>query len=76
VQTTDPTTGWGDSLKHNKVGPAIWDEWLTQALANGSMKCKPEPNIVGRGLESVQLALNLQAQGVSAQKLVVNLSPK
>lgn len=67
-------TGWGDSLKYNKVGPAIWDEWLSVALANGSMTCKPEPIIVGKGLESVQAALDLQAQGVSAKKLVIDLS--
>lgn len=52
----------------------IWDEWLTQALAKGSLKCKPEPKVVGRGLNSVQAGLDLQAQGVSAQKLVIDLS--
>lgn len=66
-------TGWGDSLKHNEVGPAIWDHWLTPALANGSMRCMPEPEVVGKGLEHVQAALARQAQGVSAKKLVVEL---
>lgn len=31
--------GCGDSLKHNEVGPAIWNRWLPSALANGSMEC-------------------------------------
>lgn len=65
--------GWGDSLKHNSVGPAIWDQWLTAALADGSLKCKPIPEVVGKGLESLQTALDLQAKGVSAKKLVVEL---
>ena len=66
-------TGWGDSLKHNEVGPAIWDQWLTPALANGNMQCKPLPEVVGKGLESIQAAIDRQAQGVSAKKLVVEL---
>lgn len=66
-------TGWGDSLKYNEVGPAIWDQWLSPALANGSMQCKPSPEVVGKGLESVQLALDLMSRGVSAKKLVVDL---
>ncbi|PVH70338.1 GroES-like protein [Cadophora sp. DSE1049] len=64
---------WGDTLKHNEVGPAIWDRWLTPVLANGSMKCKPEPKVVGKGLESIQEAIDLQFRGVSAKKLVVEV---
>lgn len=60
-------------MKHNHVGPAIWDQWLTAALANGSLRCKPDPEVVGKGLENVQAALDLQAKGVSAKKLVVEL---
>ena len=67
------TTAWGDSLKYNEVGPAIWDRWLTPALANGSMRCKPEPEVVGKGLGYIQAAVDLQAKGVSAKKLVVDL---
>ncbi|KAK0123654.1 hypothetical protein ONS95_008666 [Cadophora gregata] len=65
--------GWADSLKDNEVGPAIWDRWLTPALENGTMKCRPEPGVVGKGLESIQGALDLQARGVSAKKLVVEI---
>lgn len=42
-------------------------------MANGSLKCKPEPEIVGKGLEYVQEAMDKQARGVSAKKLVVEL---
>lgn len=65
--------GWGDGLEHNEVGPAIWDQWLTPALANGTMRCKLGPEVVGKGLEHVQAALDLQAKGVSAKELVVEL---
>lgn len=37
------------------------------------MKCKPDPEVVGKGLEHVQTAIDLQAKGVSAKKLVVEL---
>lgn len=65
--------GWGDSLKNNEVGPTVWDQWLTPALANGSMKCKPDPEVVGQSLDALQAAFDLQAQGVSAKKLVVEI---
>ena len=37
------------------------------------MKCKPDPEVVGEGLEYVQEALDRMAKGVSAKKLVVKL---
>ncbi|KAL3431030.1 chaperonin 10-like protein [Aspergillus tetrazonus] len=33
----------------------------------------PEPEVVGRGLESIQRAMDIQARGVSARKIVVQL---
>jgi hypothetical protein len=38
------------------------------------MKCKPDSQVVGEGLEYVQEALDLMAKGVSAKKLVVKLN--
>ncbi|KAK4505463.1 hypothetical protein PRZ48_003426 [Zasmidium cellare] len=64
---------WGDSLKYNEVGPAIWDKWLTPALADGSMKCKPDPEVIGKGLGSVQAGLDQVAGGVSAKKIVIEI---
>ena len=46
---------------------------MTNALANGSFKCKPDPQVVGKGLESIQKAVDLMGQGVSATKLVVEM---
>lgn len=48
----------------------IWP-WLDQALETGDIKCMPQPEVVGHGLEAVQTAVDLMGQGVSAKKLVV-----
>ncbi|KAF2481178.1 quinone reductase [Neohortaea acidophila] len=64
---------YGDSLRHTAVGPAIW-KWTTDALADGSLKCKPDAYVVGKGLESVQEAVDLIKKGASARKYVVELA--
>ncbi|KAF2439989.1 GroES-like protein [Karstenula rhodostoma CBS 690.94] len=56
----------------NHIGPTIWREYLPHALARGALIPKPDPLIVGNGLRSVQLGLDKQKAGVSAQKVVVN----
>ncbi|OCK77228.1 zinc-binding oxidoreductase CipB [Lepidopterella palustris CBS 459.81] len=64
---------WGSSLKHNEVGDAIYGKWVTAALANGQLKCKPDPLVVGQGLGKIQDALAKWREGVSARKVVVEL---
>lgn len=64
---------WGSSLMSNDVGPMLWRDYLPAALAAGRHICAPDPEIVGEGLESIQHALNLLHDGVSARKLVVRL---
>jgi NADPH:quinone reductase-like Zn-dependent oxidoreductase len=54
-------------------GVPVWRDYISAALANGSFKAKPEPQIVGHGLDKFQEALDLYAKGVSARKLVVTL---
>lgn len=49
----------------------IWKEWMPQALEKGELKCLPRPEIVGRGLDSVNKACEMMGQGVSGSKLVV-----
>ena len=61
-----------DSMAHNGVGQAVID-YLSTALADGSYVAAPEPEIVGKGLESVQRAYERQARGMSAQKAVVSV---
>ncbi|KAK9424067.1 putative zinc-binding oxidoreductase protein [Seiridium unicorne] len=67
-------TVWGGSLKDNEVGPIIFDEFLPAALAKGTYKAVPEPEVVGNGLEHVQDGWDkLKQGGISAKKLVVTL---
>ncbi|KAF8178687.1 chaperonin 10-like protein [Mycena galopus ATCC 62051] len=61
------------SIAENEVGRAVWGIWLETALADGSITCKPQCDVVGKGLEGVQGALDLMFKGVSAKKLVVQL---
>lgn len=64
---------WGSSLMGNEVGPMLWRAYLPSALAEGDHVCFPAPDVVGHGLESVQIALDRLRSGVSARKLVVRL---
>ncbi|KAJ9609807.1 hypothetical protein H2200_006135 [Cladophialophora chaetospira] len=64
---------FGDTLVDNEVGPAIYETFLPKALADGSFRATPEPEVVGHGLEKVQYALDVHIKGVSAKKLVVTL---
>lgn len=55
------------------IGELIWGEFVTEGLASGQLQAKPDPVIVGSGLEQLQKALDLQKAGVSAKKLVITL---
>lgn len=54
-------------------GARVWREYVPRALANGSLRTRPGPEIVGTGLDKIEGALNLHKAGVSAKKLVVLL---
>lgn len=56
---------------YQHVGKWIWGECVPQALANGTVQAKPDPLVVGNGLEGVQHAIDVQKNGVSAKKVVV-----
>ncbi len=64
---------FGDTLFSNEVGKAIYEDFLPAALANGSYIAAPDPHVVGKGLEHLQTAFDLQKKGVSATKVVVSL---
>ena len=64
---------WGSTLMANEVGPMLWAEFLPSALASGRYTPAPAPEVVGHGLENVQLAVDALRRGVSARKLVVTL---
>jgi NADPH:quinone reductase-like Zn-dependent oxidoreductase len=55
------------------VSKHIFVDFLPKALQNGSYVAAPEPEVTGRGLESIQEAFNLKKKGVSAKKIVVSL---
>jgi NADPH:quinone reductase-like Zn-dependent oxidoreductase len=64
---------FGGDLAFNEVGKAIWEDFLPEALANGSYECAPEPLICGTGLESIEGAMKRYKEGVSVKKVVVSL---
>ncbi|KAE8154105.1 GroES-like protein [Aspergillus avenaceus] len=60
-----------DSNKH--IAEGIWRDFTSEALENGRLKPKPDPEVVGNGLEVIQTAVDILKKGVSAKKLVVTL---
>jgi NADPH:quinone reductase-like Zn-dependent oxidoreductase len=61
------------SVVDNEIGPAIYRDYLGQALAAGRFRPAPPPKVVGHGLQAIQAALDIQRAGVSAAKVVVAL---
>ncbi|CAK3967255.1 Zinc-binding alcohol dehydrogenase domain-containing cipB [Lecanosticta acicola] len=60
------------AIFQNDVGPKIWREFLPKALKAGTIVPKPDAEIVGEELRSVQAGLDAQKKGVSAKKVVVS----
>ncbi|GLA37473.1 hypothetical protein AnigIFM63309_004412 [Aspergillus niger] len=60
-----------DSNKH--VADGIWRDFVSEALENRRLKPKPDPEVVGKGLEEIQNAVDIQKKGVSAKKIIVTL---
>ncbi|GAA5981128.1 hypothetical protein JCM10908_003994 [Rhodotorula pacifica] len=54
-----------------RIAKSVYLDFVPKGLKNGSLKPKPDPLVVGKGLESVQEGLNVQRKGVSAKKVVV-----
>jgi hypothetical protein len=53
--------------------PRIVHAWIAEALKEKKFLPRPEPQVVGKGLESIQLAIDKLQKGVSATKLVVEI---
>jgi hypothetical protein len=64
---------FGSDLMANEVSRAIYEDYLPAALAKGKYVAAPEPQVVGKGLEDVQEAFDVNKRGVSAKKVVVSL---
>ncbi|KAE8834430.1 hypothetical protein PTNB85_05763 [Pyrenophora teres f. teres] len=54
-------------------GEYHFGEFLPEALENGDMQAKPDAEVVGKGLESMQHGVDVLKKGVSAKKIVVEL---
>ncbi|KAH9206105.1 chaperonin 10-like protein [Leptodontidium sp. 2 PMI_412] len=67
-------TSYGIAYPPNeRIGEAVWGDFVTKGLANGQLQSKPDPLVIGHGLEMVQTGVDLQKAGVSAKKIVVTL---
>lgn len=64
---------WGSDNMVNELGKAIYEDYLPRALAEGKYITAPEPYVVGKGLDKIQEAMDLNRKGVSAKKVVVTL---
>jgi hypothetical protein len=62
-----------NSIIESEVGEALWGKWISASLADGSLRGKPDPLVVGQGLDKFQIACDRYTEGVSAQKIVVEL---
>ncbi|ROV95631.1 hypothetical protein VSDG_05257 [Cytospora chrysosperma] len=63
----------GAELGLNEVSTKLYVDFLPDALGGGHYRAAPEPLVVGKGLEFIQEAMDLQRKGVSAKKVVVLL---
>jgi NADPH:quinone reductase-like Zn-dependent oxidoreductase len=64
---------FGTTLLWNGVGKAVYEDFLPGALAEGKYIAAPDPQVVGKGLENIQPAIDVMRKGLSAKKLVVTL---
>ena len=61
------------SVMKNRVGKAVFEDFLPAALRSGGYIPAPGPLVAGKGLEKIQAGVDLLSKGVSAQKVVVLL---
>jgi NADPH:quinone reductase-like Zn-dependent oxidoreductase len=62
-----------DPLAPGSTVMRVWRDYLPDAIADGHFRPMPPPLVVGKGLEKIQEALDVQRKGTSAQKVVVSL---
>lgn len=58
------------------IGDAVWRKFIPEALEAGKFQAKPDPEILEGGLERVQEGINILRKGVSAKKIVIEISKK
>ena len=61
------------AIEEEPVNEYIWGKWFGPAMAAGLLKCLPEKDVVGQGLDRLQEACERMGTGTSGRKLVVEL---
>lgn len=56
------------------IGDAVWRNYIPVALAAGKFQAKPDPEVLEGGLDKVQDGIDLLRKGVSARKVVIEIS--
>lgn len=56
------------------IADAVWRQYIPYALAAGKFQAKPDPMIIEGGLERVQEGIDILRKGVSAKKVVIEVS--
>ena len=54
---------WGATLKDNFVGPAVYADYLSEALGNGTHRAPTTPKIVGNEINTVQTGFDTIRKG-------------
>lgn len=66
--------GLAPGFSDPEVGDAVWRQYIPSALATGIFQAKPDPVILKGGLYKVQEGIDLLRGGVSAKKVVIEIS--
>ncbi|GAM82979.1 hypothetical protein ANO11243_009650 [Dothideomycetidae sp. 11243] len=70
--TSEELGEWGPGA--TEIGKAIWHDYMPKALASGKFVPKPDPRVLKGGLDRVQEGVDLVKAGVSATKIVIEVS--
>ena len=57
-----------------EIGDYLWHKFIPEALAAGKFQAKPDPHVIKGGLAKVQDGIDLLRKGVSAKKIVIEIS--
>jgi NADPH:quinone reductase-like Zn-dependent oxidoreductase len=64
---------FGSDLKNDNVGEAVFKDFLENALQSRKFVAAPDAEVVGHGLENIQVGFDTLLKGVSAKKIVITL---
>ena len=60
--------------QYAEVGKAVWGKFVPEALKNGRLLPKPDPAVIGHGLDRIQEGVDKNKAGVTASKVVIDLA--